>query len=252
MSIRAIIVDDELNNRENLNALLAEYCQPVEVVGMADSVDTAFTLIKAQKPDLVFLDIKMPEKNGFELLESIKEINFEVIIVTAYNQFAIQAIKFCAIDYLLKPIDLIELINAVENVARRIGQKEENQQLKQLISHLNNKGLSAKIGLASQDKVEFVETDQIIRCEADNNYTHVFLDNRKKKTISKTLKEFEELLKDHGFIRLHQSHLVNSYHIQSYRKNDGGYIQMTDDTLIPVSRTKKSEILALLKKNASI
>ena len=252
MSIKALIVDDELNNRENLNSLLSEYCKNVEVVGLANSVDTAFRIIKSQKPDLVFLDIKMPEKDGFQLLESLNEINFEVIIVTAYNQYAIQAIKFCAIDYLLKPIDIIELTNAVDNVSRRMDKKQENERLKQLVSHLNNKSASTKIGLASQNKVDFVEISRITRCEAANNYTHVFLDSQVKKTISKTLKEFEELLKDHGFIRIHQSHLINTAYIQSYQKSDGGYIRMIDKSIIPISRTRKSEIIALLRKNTSI
>ena len=251
MTIRAVIVDDERNNRENLHSLLSEYCQNVEVFGMAESVDSAFKMIKSHKPDLVFLDIKMPEKDGFNLLESFQEIDFEVIIVTAYNQYAIQAIKFCAIDYLLKPIDIIELSNAVENVSQRLGQKQENERLKHLVSHLKNTGLATKIGLASHNKVEFVEISKIIRCEADSNYTHVFLDSGEKKTISKTLKEYEELLSEYGFIRIHQSHLINSAHIQSYQKNDGGYITMLDNSIIPISRSKKAEIIALIKKYTS-
>ncbi|MEA3480075.1 MAG: LytTR family DNA-binding domain-containing protein [Bacteroidota bacterium] len=252
MAIRALIVDDELNNRENLHFLLREYCKDVEVIGLADSVDAAFKIIKSEEPDLVFLDIKMPEKDGFKLLESLNDITFEVIIVTAYNQYAIQAIKFCAIDYLLKPIDTVELSNAVDNVALRISEKQENQRLRQLISHMHEKDAPLKIGLASQNKVDFVEISRITRCEADNNYTHVFLDKNEKMTISKTLKEFEELLKDHGFIRLHQSHLINSAHIQSYQKSDGGYIQMTDGSIVPISRARKNEIIALIRKYSSI
>jgi two-component system LytT family response regulator len=249
--IRAIIVDDEEYNRENLNSLIAEYCKDVEVVGLADTVDTAFKLIRSQKPDLVFLDIKMPKKDGFKLLESLSEINFEVIIVTAYNQYAIKAIKFCAVDYLLKPIDIVELTNAVENVSRRIKQKLENDQLRQLTNFFN---ISAptKIGLASQNRVDFVEISNICRCESDDNYTHFFLNNGEKMTVSKTLKEFEELLVDYGFIRIHQSHLVNSSHIKSYQKSDGGYITMNDGTVIPISRTKRNEIIGLIKKQTSI
>jgi len=202
MSIKALIVDDELNNRENLNELLVQYCKDVEVIGLADSVDSAFKIIKSEQPDLVFLDIRMPEKDGFKLLESLKDVNFEVIIVTAYNQYAIRAIKFCAVDYLLKPIDIVELSQAVEQVTQRIRQKQENERLKQLINHMHPKDAPLKIGLASQKKVDFVEISRIIRCEADNNYTHVFLGGQQKKTISKTLKEFEDLLGDHGFIRL--------------------------------------------------
>jgi two-component system LytT family response regulator len=252
MAIKALIVDDELNNRENLNSLLREYCKDVEVMGMADSVDEAFKIIKSRKPDLVFLDIKMPKKDGFKLLESIGEIDFEVIIVTAFDQYAIQAFKFCAIDYLLKPINVVELSNAVDNVARRLNQKQENERLKQLISHLNKQVGSTKIGLASQNKIDFVEIARITRCEADNNYTHVFLDKQKKMTISKTLKEFEDLLQEHGFIRIHQSHLVNSTHIKSLQKSDGGYVQMSDDSVIPISRTRKNEIVAQIKRSNSM
>lgn len=252
MTIKALVVDDELNNRENLHSLLSEYCKEVEVIGMADSVDAAFRIIRTQKPDLVFLDIRMPEKDGFKLLENLDEIDFEVIVVTAYNQYAIQAIKFCAIDYLLKPIDLTELRKAVDLVSKRVHQKEENERLKQLINHLNLGGRSPRIGLASQHKVDFVEIARITRCEADNNYTHVFLDHPEKMTISKTLKEFEDLLKEHGFIRVHQSHLINSAHIKSLQKSDGGYIRMTDDSIVPISRTRKNEILALLRKTHSM
>ena len=252
MAIRALIVDDELNNRENLHALLGQYYTDVEVIGMADSVDSAFKIIKSEKPDLVFLDIRMPEKDGFKLLESLNEITFEVIIVTAYNQYAIQAIKFCAVDYLLKPIDIVELTQAVEQVAQRINQKQENERLKQLISHMHLKDAPLKIGLASQSKVDFVDISRIVRCEADNNYTHVFLSSQEKMTISKTLKEFEDLLRDHGFIRLHQSHLINSAHIRSYQKYDGGSIEMSDGSNIPISRAKKETILTLIKKYSSI
>jgi len=252
MPIRAIIVDDELNNRENLHFMLSEYCKEVEVVGLADSADAAFRLIKSENPYLVFLDIKMPGKDGFELLESLSEISFELIIVTAHDHYAIQAIKFCAIDYLLKPINLIELSQAVDNVSRRMDQKLENERLKQLISHLNNSQTAAKIGLASQHKVDFVEIARIIRCEADNNYTHVFLDGQEKMTISKTLKEFEELLKDRGFIRLHQSHLINAAYLKSYQKSDGGLIHLIDGTVIPISRTRRNEIIALIKQYSSL
>lgn len=144
------------------------------------------------------------------------------------------------------------MTNAVDHVSRRMNQKQENERLKQLVSQLNNRNLATRIGLASQNRVDFVEIARIIRCEADNNYTHVFIENQDKKIISKTLKEFEELLSDHGFIRLHQSHIVNSAYIQSYHKNDGGYIKMTDNAMIPVSRTRKNEIIGLIRKNASI
>lgn len=248
MAIKALIVDDELNNRENLRTLLADYCKEVDVTGMADSVDAAYQFIRSSKPDLVFLDIKMPEKNGFSLLEQLGEFDFEVIIVTAYDQYAIQAIKFCAVDYLLKPIDVLELSKAVDQVSHRLMKKQENIRLKQLIKHLNTQGGSTKIGLASQNTVEFVELAAIIRCEADNNYTHIYLDSGQKKTVSKTLKDYEELLQEFGFIQVHQSHLVNKGHIQSYQKNDGGLLRMSDGSIIPISRNRKNSIIAQIRQ----
>ncbi len=252
MGIRSIIVDDEANNRENLQSLILEYCRNVEVVGLADSVDSALNLICTEKPDLVFLDIRMPGKDGFKLLESICNVNFEVIIVTAYSQYAIKAIRFCAVDYLLKPIYIVELRNAVDRVSHRINEKQENERLRQLINYLHNGSGPRKIGLASHHQVDFVELSRICRCEADDNYTHVFFDNGDRNTISKTLKEFEELLSDHGFIRIHQSHLVNTSHIKSYRKSDGGMITMNDGARVPVSRARKSEVLRLIKQYVSV
>ncbi|MBI9065717.1 MAG: response regulator transcription factor [Salinivirgaceae bacterium] len=243
--IKALIVDDEANNRNNLESLLNKYCQSVEIIGSADSVDSAFNFIRNNKPDLVFLDIKMPKKDGFELLESLNEINFEVIIVTAYYEYAIKAIKFCALDYLLKPIDIIELTKAVDKAAVKIGTKKENDQLKYFVYNLKN--ASKKIALTDNDKIEFVETNEIIHIVGDNNYSNVFLNSGKKKLITKTLKEFETLLTEHGFLRVHKSHLINSKYIKSYYKNDGGYIILTNDAKIPISRTKKNEILKLIK-----
>ncbi len=252
MTIRTLIVDDEQNNRDNLHTLLTEYCKDVEVIGMADSVDNAIQNINSDYPDLVFLDIRMPDKDGFKLLESLNDIRFEVIIVTAYNQYAIRAIKFCAIDYLLKPIDIAELCMAVETVSRRLNQKQENERLKQLLSHIQSKVPPTRIGLASHNKVDFIEITRIVRCEADSNYTHVFLDSQEKLTISKTLKEFEELLVENGFLRLHQSHLINPAFIKTYQKSDGGYIILLDGTMIPVSRAKKKEITSFIRNFRSI
>lgn len=247
MKIRAIIVDDEINNRENLHALLRGYCPDVEVVGLADSAETAYRQITSRKPDLVFLDIRMPGKDGFQLLESLGAINFEIIIVTAYNEYAIRAIKFCAIDYLLKPIDIVGLTHAVENVNRRLAQKQEHDRMRQLVNNLSSSKRPTKIGLASLAKVEFVEISRISRCASDNNYTHVYLDDGKRRTISKTLKEFDEMLREYGFLRVHQSHLVNTAYITSVEKSSGGAIIMNDGTEIPVSRARRNEIIGLIK-----
>jgi two-component system, LytTR family, response regulator len=252
MNYKAIIVDDEINNLESLEALVRRHCSGIEVVGLAQSVDEGLLKINEHIPDLVFLDIKMPEKDGFQLLESLNNINFEVIIVTAFNHYAIKAIKFCAIDYLLKPVNSSELIQAVDMAIERIRQKRDNDRLRQLIQNMNSQTGKMKMGLASQSRVDFVETNQIIRCEAENNYTHVFLESGIKKTISKTLKEFEELLIDFGFIRVHQSHLINLSHIKSYLKNDGGYIEMDNSNIVPISRNRKEEIIKKIKNDIVI
>lgn len=245
--IKALIVDDEKNNRENLEQLLTAYCPKVNVIGKADSADAAFAMIRNLAPELVFLDIKMPQKNGFDLLESLSEINFEVIIVTAYNQYAINAIKFCAIDYLLKPIDIIELAKAVDKATFQIQDKKDNVRLRELVLHLKQEGLQSKIALPSLDKVDFVEVNEIIRFEGDNNYCHVYFKNSAKQTIAKTLKEFEELLTPHGFIRTHQSHLINPTFIKAFHKNDGGSLEMMDDSQVPISRAKKKKVLEIIR-----
>lgn len=252
MKIRAIIVDDEINNRENLHALLREYCPDVEVVGLADSAETAYWQITSRKPDLVFLDIRMPGKDGFQLLESLGAINFEIIIVTAYNEYAIRAIKFCAIDYLLKPIDIPGLAYAVENVSLRLAEKQEHERMRQLVNNLASNERPTKIGLTSLAQVEFVEISRISRCASDNNYTHVFLDNGNRRTISKTLKEFDEMLGEYGFLRVHQSHLVNTAYIKSVEKSSGGSIVMNDGTEIPVSRARRNKIIGLIKSAIKI
>lgn len=246
MTLRALIIDDEKNNRENLNQLLTKYCPQVSIIGLAGSVDEAYQLIQKEDPDLIFLDIKMPEKNGFELLEMLPKINFEVIVVTAYDQYAIKAIKYCALDYLLKPINYLELIQAVNNASKSIHNKKENLQLKMLVENLRTQNKPDKIALPSFDKVDFYKIEEIVRCESENNYTHFYLKSLSKITISKTLKEIEELLAFHDFIRVHQSHLINKNHIMSFLKHDGGYFVMADKSEIPISRNRKQEILKLL------
>jgi len=246
--MRAIIIDDEKNNRENLSSLLTQYCPEVELCGEAASVDEAFILVRQLKPDLVFLDIKMPEKDGFELLETLDEVTFEVIIVTAYNQYALKALKFSAIDYLLKPIDIIELSKAVDKAASKISEKKESNELRNFIRNMKSEPVSRKIALPNHEQVDFVSVSEIIRCEGDNNYTHVYLHNGTKKLVSKTLKEFDELLQEYYFIRIHRSHLVNPDFITSYYKNDGGIIHLSDGARIPVSRSRKKEVLEMLKK----
>lgn len=247
MTIKSILVDDEPKSRKNLAMLLAEYCPAVEILGQAASPAEAIKLLAQHQPDLVFLDIEMGRESGFDLLRSLGNAKtFEVIFVTAYDQYGIEAVKACAIDYLLKPINILELTAAVGKARQYIGPKKENKRLAELLANLERSTDEQKIALPLADKIEFVAVNSIIRLEAERNYTHIYLDNGKKYLMCKTLKDYDELLVQHGFLRSHQSHLVNLKKISAYVKIDGGYISMNDGSKVPVSRIKKDEIMKRL------
>lgn len=246
--IRALIVDDEANNRENLRLALESYCQAVEVVGEADSALTAMDHIKELKPALVFLDIAMPMGSGFDLLESLPQIDFDIIFVTAYDQYAIRAIKFAAVDYLLKPINALELKKAVDRVLNKQLQQNQKDQLETLLHNLQQQ--EKKIALPQTDHIEFVAVNSIIRCQGDRNYTHFFLKDGRKLLVSRTLKEYVSLLEDQSFYRVHQSHLVNLNYVQKYSRRDGGLLITSDNSKIPVARARKEELLSrLMERN---
>lgn len=246
MRIRSIIVDDEKHGQENLRGLLEEYCSEVDIISEANSVDNAISIIQERKPDLVFLDIEMPQKNGFQILEHFQDFSFEVIFVTAYDSYAIKAIRFSAADYILKPINYLELMNAVNKATQRIRQKEENQQIKQLYYNIRQPQ-KAKIGLPTSDRIEFVEADKIIRCQGEGNYTHIYFQEGKHLLVAKTLVEFEDLLEEYNFIRVHKAHLVNLKHVVAYVKSDGGILQLSNGDKVSVSRRRKEEVLNRMK-----
>ncbi len=248
MQIKAIIVDDERNGRENLAGILKEYCPEIALAGEADSVDSAKSLIRKENPALVFLDIEMPKANGFKLLEYFQDFRFEVIFVTAYDSYAIQAIRFSAADYLLKPIHINELKKAVGKVAARIRQKEENERLKHLYYNLQQPA-NPRIGLPTADKIEFVDVETIIRCEGEGNYSHIYFAGGRHLLVAKTLVEFEELLYEYHFIRVHKTHLINLKQVSAFLKMDGGSLQLSDGKVIPVSRRRKEFVLGRLKSN---
>ncbi len=245
--IKTIIVEDEKNIRENLQKLLKEYCPQVEIIAVCGSAKEGRKAIIKHKPDLIFLDIEMPEENGFQMLERIPSIDFEVVFATAFDQYGIKAIKFCALDYLLKPIDITELLNAIKKVEERIQEKSANNRILQLINNKNFAKSSKKIALPLSDKIEFVEVQSIIRCQSEGNYTHFFLKNGQKLMVSKTLKEYDELLTDSGFLRTHQSHLINLKEIKSFVKSDGGYIVMNDGSTAYISRQRRETVQDHLK-----
>ncbi|TKG96537.1 response regulator transcription factor [Puteibacter caeruleilacunae] len=245
MSIRAIIVDDEKNARENLAFALKKHCSDVEIVGEAASVEQAIEVINNTDPNLVFLDIQMPGGNGFQLLEYFETYNFNVIFVTAFDQYAIKAIRFSAIDYLLKPINVVELKEAVQRFSRRTKFADHGLHLKQLNSNLNSPE-QAKIALPTQDRIEFIPVKEIIHCKGESNYTKIHFQNRPPLLVAKTLVEFEELLSEYQFIRVHKTHLVNLNQVKAYIKNDGGYLLMENEDNIAISRRRKESVLHAL------
>ncbi len=245
MKLKSIIVDDEKHGRENLAGILRSYCPEVELTGEAASVDEALMLIREQTPDLVFLDIEMPRANGFQLLEHLQDFSFEVIFVTAYDNYAIKAIRFSATDYILKPVNSNDLQAAVEKVAGRIREKHDNLRIKQLYENLNRKD-NPRIGLPAGDRIEYAEVGKIVRCQGEGNYTHIWFGRDKHLLVSKTLVEFEELLQEFGFVRVHKTHFVNFKFVDSYIKSDC-MLKLINGELIPVSRRRKQRVLDLLK-----
>jgi len=241
--IRSVIIDDEFKNRENLRQILERYCQNIEIVGFAENALEGLDIIQSEKPELVFLDIQMPGGSGFDLLERIDNIDFDVIFITAFDQYAIKAIRLCATDYLLKPINILDLKAAIGKVTQKLDQKHSNESLQNIVQNTLQKDENKKIALPSSERVLFVRISEIVRCLGENNYTTVFLQKGEKVLVSKTLKEYEELLTEFGFLRVHQSHLINSKFIRSYEKQDGGYLKMLDGTTISISRQRKQSIL---------
>jgi len=245
--IRAIIVEDEKHSRETLRGMLDRYCKSVTIVAEAENYRGGLEAIRAHQPDVIFLDIQMPDGSGFRMLEELDEVNFEIIFTTAFDQFAIKAIKYSALDYLLKPIDAEELVRAVKKVEQKMGQHKVNENIQVLLDNIKfREAEPSKIVLSTSEKIHIIETDQILRCESDNYYTNFFLSDGKKILVSKTLKENEELLSDHNFIRPHKSHLVNVKYIKGFLRIDGGYIEMIDGSRIPVSRRKREKIIEVI------
>ncbi len=246
MPISSLIVDDEKNGRENLAGLIKTHCPQIRVVGEARSVEQAIAGIQEHQPQLIFLDIEMPGGNGFQLLEHFKDFPFEVIFVTAYDNYAIRAIRFSASDYILKPINLNELIAAVDKVSLRIRNRSENERIRQLYLNTMHPA-NPKIGLPTGERVEFVEVKSIIRCQGESNYTHIYFSDRKPLLTAKSLIEFEELLAEYNFIRVHKTHLVNLNQVTSYTKNDGGVLFLSNGDSVAISRRRKEFVLEQLK-----
>ncbi|MBO9684544.1 MAG: response regulator transcription factor [Flavisolibacter sp.] len=246
--MKAILVDDEKHNIENLEILISKHCPDVVVTGSSQTIAEAIILIETQKPHVVFLDIQMGASTGFDLLKNITDRNFEVIFVTAYDKYGIQAVKFAALDYILKPIDTTELLSAIDKVKEKLAVKQSNRQLDFLVDYLRQTGKPAKIALPQQGEVRYVPVVDIVRCEAQNTYTWFFLANSDKILVSKPLKEYDELLAPHNFIRCHQTHLVNPAFVKSFLKEDGGGLLLQNGVKIPVSKQKKDSVKEALNR----
>lgn len=246
--IKAILVDDEAHCLDTLSILIKEYCPEVEIVEQCSSAKKALAAIENLQPNLVFLDIEMPVMNGFELLEQFKEIRFSVIFTTSYDQYAIKAIRFSALDYLLKPIDPRELQAAVAKVKQNDQQSMLPAQLQLLLQSIREPATSvSRIALPTLEGLQMVTIDTILYCMANSNYTTFVMNDKKKLVISRTLKEIEEMLEDHGFLRIHHSHLVNISAIEKYIRGEGGTVVMNDGTELDVSRSRKETLLKTLQ-----
>lgn len=244
--IRVVIIDDEQDAINSIELIINEYCTNAEVVGTASSASEGRTVILNQQPDLVFLDIEMPRGNGFDLLEMLPERNFETIFITAYNNFAIKAFKYSAIDYILKPIDIEEFIEAIDKAEKRIRSASNiNKGINKydlLLENIRTQKPS-KIMVPTSEGQIYIEVNEICRIEAEGSYSMLYLRNDNRMLISKNLKEFENMLSDINFFRPHNSHLINLEHVKKYVIKDGGYIEMIDEAIVPISRRRREAFI---------
>jgi len=248
--LRTIIIDDEQSVRKTLEKLLARNCPNVKLVAEADGVNSGIETIRKYHPDLILLDIKMDDGTGFDLLKQLEPVDFKVIFITAYDQYAIKAIKFSALDYLLKPVDPEDLTEAV-NKAEKLLLFELNQQLGTLEENmLTQEKSKKKIILKTFDNIHLVKLIDIVYCESQDNYTNFHLLGNKKILVSNTLKDYDEMLSEYGFFRAHKSYLVNLMHIDRFEKADGGSVVLNNEIKIPVASRKKDQLLEMLHKIA--
>lgn len=242
--MKAIIVDDEQDSREILNNYLSKYCSKIEVMGLADSVKTGLEAIKKHQPEIVFLDIEMPYGNGFDLLDQAGDFTFETVFVTAYDNYAIQALNQSAAYYLLKPIDIDELVTAVSKIEEEKKQSAYTQHAKVLLDNLQGqKNQKKKIMLPTMEGFELITIADIIYCKADDNFTIFHLHDGTSLMICKTLKYFEDILTEYEFLRIHRSHMINLSYVQRYSKGKGGFVTMKNKVELEVSSSKKKTLL---------
>ncbi|MFY0482014.1 LytR/AlgR family response regulator transcription factor [Flavobacterium sp. PLA-1-15] len=250
--ITALLIDDDQNLRNGMKGLLERYAPEIHILGEADSVKTGIEAIDKWKPQVVFLDIQLGDGTGFDILEQLALKNGKssshIVFITAHEQYAIKAFRFSALDFLLKPVDPEELQKVVEKIKNVLKQNDGYAHIDLLLENIRKKVDNFKrIALSTSDGIHLFEISDIIRCESEDNYTKFYIKNSKPIMISKTLKEYEEMLTEHGFERIHQSHLINLSYLKSYIKKDGGYVVMADNSNLPISQRKKERLQELLK-----
>jgi len=247
--VKAVIIDDELMARASLRQDIQDYCSDITIIGEAQSVVSAIELIENKRPDLIFLDIQLIDGSGFDVIQALQHLEFKIIFTTAFSEYAIKAIKVSALDYLLKPIDTQELIEAIKK-AKQSHLKHYKQKIGSLI-HNGSNLFDQKIAIPSSEGIHIFDISDIIRCAAEGNYTVIYRKGNKKLLIAKTLKEITTMLEDFGFERVHKSHIINLDHLSSYINRDGGYVIMSDQTEIPVSQRRKPYLLNILSASNS-
>lgn len=249
--ITALLIDDDKHLRTGLKALLERYTNDIFIVGEAESVKTGIAAIQKLRPQVIFLDIHLTDGTGFDILEQISKLNDKlkahIVFITAHEQYALKAFKFSALDFILKPVDPEELQLTMAKIKEAVGKNNSFENIDLLLENIRKKVDNFKrIALSTSDGIHLFDVSDIIRCEAKINYTQFFIKNHKPVLISKTLKEYEELLSEHGFERIHQSHLINLSYLKSYIKTDGGYVIMADNTNIPIAQSKKEKLQELI------
>ena len=246
--IRTVIIEDEENASVILTNTISEYFPNIEVVAICKNNAEAKTAIENLKPDLVLSDVELKQESVFIMLQQLTAIDFEIIFITGYDRYAIQAIKFSALDYLLKPFSKTDLANAIQHYEQKQNKKQSTQQFEALFHNLKNfQKDSKKIALPTANGLSVFPLNDIIYCEAEINYTHFFLTSKNKILGTKTLKEYEEMLDDYDFIRVHKSHLINLHHVKNYTRGEGGTVTMSNGAVVEVSRRKKEEFLKRLE-----
>jgi len=246
--LKIALIEDEERTLNSITKIITEYCEGAEIMGTATSVEEATALLKSTSVDLVLTDINLPDGNSFTIFEQLDEIDFKIIFITAFEEFAIKAIKFSAFDYLVKPIDPLELSETICRAQKQLEKEHAALKLEALLANVKDFSENLKkIVLKTSDSIYVVDVQDIVHCESNSSYTSLFLKDGRKIMVSKVLKEYDEMLSGYGFIRVHKSHLINLNYIARFVKTDGGYLEMKDGSNVPVSQRKREQILDILE-----